>query len=61
MCNGPYELAFDDGDPLDDDDLNRAYDDAMRRHAKAQEWEDRNTGMTLDVPSTPDDESEDAP
>jgi len=48
MPYGPYDIDFDDSDPMGDEPDARAYDAAVRRHNKAQTWEDQNTGMTLD-------------
>lgn len=44
-------MTFDDWDIQSEEDefaFERAYDNAVRKHAKAQALEDRDTGMQLD-------------
>lgn len=57
-------MSYDDWDIRTEDDgldYERAYDAAVKRHAKAQASEDRDTGMQLDpLPEFGADEEEEA-
>jgi hypothetical protein len=57
-------MSYDDWDIRTEEDefaFERAYDNAVKRHAKAQALEDRDTGMQLDpLPEFGADEEEEA-
>jgi hypothetical protein len=54
-------VSYDDWDIRTEDDgldYERAYDAAVKRHAKAQASEDRDTGEQLDPPNFDNDDNE---